>query len=76
MANRALVSTMGSSPLGSTPPVLVIGYLVINPSDVVVKLVQNFTVSLSYANMNNVTSAIQSAVQANENDASLQVYVI
>ena len=34
-----------------------------------------YTLTLTYANLNNITSAIQNAIQTNESDPSLQVYV-
>jgi hypothetical protein len=79
-ANRALV-TIGNGmgvtiTMGTSGAYLAIQYIIFDSDDNVVGSIQGLQLTLGYSTMNNMVNAIRNAVQTNEVDSSLQVYVI
>lgn len=78
-ANRAFVVPNSNTPLSTNPSppriVLSVLYYVLDSNDNLVTTLTSLNISLGYSQLNNVASAIQSAVQVQQNDSSLQVYI-
>lgn len=85
MASRALVAVAPAFPLfnfntGTPPPAFTVtcNYIVVNDSDIAVDngVNRQVTVSFDYDTIKHANDAITDAVQANEADPGLEVYVI